>query len=200
MFVIQGKIPRKIAVACSGGVDSMAIVDFLKRNHDITVLFVHHQTPTSEHAYEFLKNYTDENELKFEAHFIDPTVPKSTSQEEHWRNQRYKVFHSYQMPVITCHHLDDCVETWIWSSLHGKGKIIPYSNKNVIRPFMLNRKQEFIDWCQRKNIEWQEDPSNQDTKYVRNLIRKDLMKYALDVNPGLHTVVRKKVQKVLEKG
>ena len=21
--------------------------------------------------------------------------------------------------------LDDCIETWVWSSMHGKGKIIP---------------------------------------------------------------------------
>lgn len=194
MIKIQGAVPRNVVVACSGGVDSMAIVDFLKRNHSVTVLFVHHHTETSEDAYEFLKKYTAEHDLVFVTHFIDPDVPAGVSQEEHWRNERYKAFHACEVPVVTCHHLDDCAETWIWSALNGEGKIIPYSNLNVIRPFRLNRKEEFVNWCVRKGVDWREDKSNNDNKYVRNYIRNNLMPHALFVNPGLHTVVRKKIE------
>lgn len=194
MIKIQGKIPRNVVVACSGGVDSMAIVDFLKRNHDVTILFVHHHTETSERAYHFLKRYTAQNDMVFVTHFIDPTVPKGVSQEEHWRNERYKAFHNCEVPVITCHHLDDCAETWIWSCLNGDGKVIPYRNENVIRPFRLNRKDEFVEWCKRKSVDWVEDQSNSDTRFTRNYIRHKLMKNALVVNPGLHTVIRKKLE------
>lgn len=194
MIKIQGKIPRDVVVACSGGVDSMAIVDFLKRNHNVTILFVHHHTETSEEAYEYLKKYTAENDLVFVTHFIDPTIPSGVSKEEYWRNERYKAFHSCEVPVITCHHLDDCAETWIWSALNGEGKIIPYRNQNVIRPFRLNRKAVFVEWCHRHNVEWREDKSNKDNKYIRNFIRNELMDKALVVNPGLHTVVRKKIE------
>jgi tRNA(Ile)-lysidine synthase len=194
MIKIHGRIPREVVVATSGGVDSMAVVDFLKRNHDVTVLFVHHHTETSEDAYEFLKEYTAETGLTFVASFIDPEVPAGVSQEEHWRNERYKVFHRCEVPVITCHHLDDCAETWIWSSMHGEGKIIPYRNGNVIRPFRLNRKAEFVNWCRRKNVAWTEDASNQDNKYMRNYIRNEMMQHALVVNPGLHTVIAKKIK------
>jgi asparagine synthetase B (glutamine-hydrolysing) len=38
MIKIQGKLPRSVYVACSGGADSMAIVDFLSRNHDVEVI------------------------------------------------------------------------------------------------------------------------------------------------------------------
>lgn len=194
MIKIQGRIPRKVVVATSGGVDSMAVVDFLKRNHTVAMQFVHHGTDTSEEAYRFLREYELDSGVPLYVDYIDTAVPNGDSQEEHWRNERYKVFHSLDVPVITCHHLDDCAETWIWSSLNGAGKMIPYRNQNVIRPFRMNRKSEFIDWCERKNVKWVEDKSNSDNKYVRNYIRNELMQHALVVNPGLHTVVRKKIE------
>jgi len=195
MIKIQGKLDREVYVACSGGVDSMAIVDFLKRNHFVNVLFFDHGTETSSEAKVFLQSVFD-NDPKVKLHFgsINRDKYKRESQEEYWRNQRYEWFHSFDNPVITCHHLDDCTETWIWSSLHGNGKIIPYQNNNVIRPFRLNRKSEFVDWCERKNVKWVEDKSNHDTKYMRNFIRHEMMEKVLFVNPGLNKVIYRKIE------
>lgn len=194
MIKVQRELPRHLVVACSGGVDSMAVANFLKRNHRVTLQFVHHGTETSDQAHEFLYDYAKDNGMALCVAKISTRVPRGVSQEEHWRNERYKVFHSWDCPVITGHHLDDCVETWIWSSMHGEGKVIPYQNKNVIRPFRLNRKQEFIDWCKRKNVSWIEDKSNIDTKYIRNYIRNNVVDQMLVVNPGLHKVIAKKIE------
>lgn len=193
MIKIQNSLPRKLVIACSGGPDSMAITDFLKRKHQITLQFVHHRTESSEEAHVFLKDYAKIEDICLQVDYIDDVIPKNISQEEHWRNQRYKIFHKWNIPVITAHHLDDCVETWIWSSMHGKGKVIPYSNRNVIRPFRLNTKQEFYDWCHRKQVSYVEDKSNNDTKYIRNYIRHELMPHILRINPGIHKVIRKKI-------
>lgn len=196
MIKIQGKIPRDITVACSGGVDSMAIVDFLSRNHNVSILFVDHGTAASEEAHEAIFQFNQVIETPFESHFaeIDTEVPKGVSQEEHWRNERYKIFHAWPRPIITCHHLDDCVETWVWSSMHGQGKIIPYRNKNVIRPFRLTRKADLIRWAKNNDITWTEDKSNSDTKYTRNYIRHEMMPHVLRVNPGIHKTISKKVE------
>jgi tRNA(Ile)-lysidine synthase len=194
MIKVQRELPRHLVVACSGGVDSMAAANFLKRNHRVTLQFVHHGTETSDQAHEFLYDYAKDNNMSLCVSKISTRVPRGVSQEEHWRNERYKVFHSWDCPVVTGHHLDDCVETWIWSSMHGEGKVIPYQNKNVIRPFRLNRKQEFIDWCKRKNVSWIEDKSNIDTKYIRNYIRNNVVDQMLVINPGLHKVIAKKIE------
>lgn len=194
MITIQGTIPRQVAVACSGGVDSMAVVDFLSSNHNLMLVFVHHGTETSEQAYDFVSKYSIDNNLPLYTKHINTDVPKGVSQEEHWRNERYDFFHSIPTSVITCHHLDDCVETWVWSSLHGQGKIIPYKHGNVIRPFRLNKKQEFLGWAHRHNVPWVEDQSNKDTCYMRNHIRHNMMPDILKVNPGIHKTIRKKVQ------
>ena len=191
MIQIQGKLEREIWIACSGGVDSMAVVDFLSNNHKVNLMFFDHGTQTSYEAKEFLKEHYRENLAIGE---INRDKRQDESWEEYWRNMRYEWFHSFDVPIITCHHLDDCVETWIWSSLNGTGKIIPYSNRNVIRPFRLNRKLEFLNWARRKNVDWIEDTSNDDPKYMRNFIRHEIIPKALIVNPGLHTVISKKVK------
>jgi tRNA(Ile)-lysidine synthase len=193
MIQIQGKLKRHLHVACSGGVDSMAVVDFLRRNHKVTAVFFDHGTETSKEADQFLQEYYGGSDVVLLKGNIDRGKLKDESWEEYWRNERYKYFHSFEAPIITCHHLDDCVETWIFTSLNGEGRIIPFSNENVIRPFRLNRKSEFTNWCRNKNVPWIEDQSNEDTKFMRNFIRQEIVPKALIVNPGLHKVVRKKV-------
>lgn len=193
MFKIQGKLPKDIIVAVSGGVDSMAVLDFLKNSHNVTVAYFDHKTDHDKIGYEFVKNYSYKHGYNFISSTVQNERKPKQSHEEYWRNERYNWFHSMDKPVIISHHLDDCVETWIWSAMHGNPRIIPYNNKNCIRPFLLNRKELFIDWCKRKNVEWLEDQSNNDVKFMRNYIRHELIQNALVVNPGIHKVIFKKV-------
>lgn len=197
MIKIQGKIPREIIVACSGGVDSMAVVDFLRRNHNVTAFYFDHGTEHGFKALRFLEKYYSGSDVQLLTRTIqNKEVPKDISQEEHWRNERYAWLHflAKDGQVITCHHLDDCVETWVWSSMHGTGKIIPYRNKNVIRPFRTTRKRDFQMWCDLKNVPYIEDDSNADTCYTRNYIRHEMMPHVLRVNPGIHKTIAKKVK------
>lgn len=193
MLKLQGSLPRNITLAFSGGVDSVAVADFLKRNHAITLLFINHRTKASAEAQEFVLSFADKNNLPLQIRHISEANDTSMSKEEFWRIERYKIFHNVDNPVVTAHHLDDCVETWIWSSLHGQSKLIPYRNHNVIRPFLLNRKNEFKAWCDRNNLDWCEDMSNLDTSYMRNHIRHNMMPSILKVNPGIHKVIKKKL-------
>lgn len=173
----------------------MAALDFLRRNHEVEVLYVHHRTSHGESALHFLGNYCTTHNLKITWCAIDPARPDRESQEEWWRNERYRFFDNFiDAPVVTCHHLDDCVETWIWSSLNGTGKIIPRTRGNVIRPFRLTRKRDFAMWNAMRNVEWKEDDSNADTSYTRNYIRHEMMPHVLTVNPGIHKVVARKVR------
>ena len=195
MIKLQVKLPREVYVACSGGVDSMAVVDFLKRNHDVNVCYFDHGTKHRNEAQKFVVQYSNDNNLPIIMGTIGYAKPAlGQSKEEFWRNERYKFLHSIDGPVITAHHLDDCVETWVWSSMHGEGKIIPYANKNVIRPFRGTRKRDFEMWANLKNVPHVEDDSNADLCYTRNYIRHEMMPHVLRVNPGIHKVIAKKVK------
>lgn len=195
MIKIQGKLPRKFFLACSGGIDSMAALHFLKNNHDITVLHFNHGTAHGQKAEPWLIKYCRQNDIPFIMDRVRETIPPGPSKEEWWREKRYRFFDSYPgYPVVTCHHLDDCVETWIWSSLHGTGKIIPYRRKHIIRPFRLTRKRDFELWARMKNVPFLEDDSNTDLCYTRNYIRHEMMPHILKVNPGIHKTISKKVK------
>jgi len=194
MIKLQTKLPREVYVACSGGVDSMAVVDFLRNNHNITVVYFDHGTQHSTTAGVFIGNYCSKHNLPLMYGRITRDRERDESQEEYWRNERYKFFSSINADIITCHHLDDCVETWVWSSMHGEGKIIPYRNGNVIRPFRLTRKRDFQLWANLKNVPHVEDDSNADTCYTRNYIRHEMMPHVLRVNPGIHKTIAKKVR------
>lgn len=192
MIKIGCKIPRSVTIAFSGGVDSVAVADFLRRNHNISLLFVHHNTATSEKALSVVQRCAAEWEVPLLVRYIRDKNNKQ-SQEQFWREERYRIFHSMEDSIITCHHLDDCVETWVWSCMHGCGKLIPVNNGNVIRPFLSTRKDSFIRWCVRKELLWAEDESNADTRYTRNYIRHNMMPHVLQVNPGIHKTIKKKV-------
>ena len=194
MIKLQGKLPRELYVACSGGIDSMAALDFLSNNHNVTVVFFDHGTTTSREAL----NHVSVLAKKYDTGFLYGNISRAKrddeSMEEYWRNERYKFFHSINGTVVTGHHLDDCVETWVWSSMHGEGKIIPYANKNVVRPFRMTRKRDLEFWANLKGVEHKEDDTNADTCYTRNYIRHEMMPHVLRVNPGIHKVIAKKVK------
>ena len=194
MIHVQGKIPRTVFVAFSGGVDSVAVVDFLRRNHNVVLAHFNHSNDISDSEQQFAEKFAEDNKLPLYLKKSLAAKPTSESWEEHWRNERYQFLHSINATVITCHHLDDCVETWLWNMCNGRDQTIPYNNRNVIRPFRTTRKFEFIDWCQRKQLQWYEDPTNANPQFaVRNYIRHVMMPAALHVNPGIHTTIRNKL-------
>lgn len=193
MIKLTVPLPKNITIAFSGGVDSCAIVDFLSRKHNITCAFFHHGTKDSDRANEFVAKFCTERNIPLLWGSLRWEKGTKESQEEYWRRERYDFLKDLG-PVITAHHLDDCVETYIWSSLHGTPKVIPLTRGNVLRPFLTTRKQDFIYWCESHNVPWIEDQSNKNTRYTRNYIRNEMMPHVLKVNPGIHTLVKKIVE------
>ena len=188
-----GNIPSRCTLAFSGGVDSVAIADFLLNGKkEVTLAFFHHETETSRLAFKFVTEFAAKRKLTLHVGRLTRDKLKEESCEEFWRNERQKFFALLESPVITAHHLDDAIETWIFTSLHGNSRLIPYSNGIVIHPFLITPKEELISWCSRRKLEWVEDKSNCDIAFVRNLIRHKIVPEALKVNPGLHKVIKKK--------
>jgi tRNA(Ile)-lysidine synthase len=196
LFKLCVKIPENICVAVSGGADSMAALDFLSQGRrKIMALHYNHSTPFSNKAQKVVEEYCEEKNIPLKISKLELSIPKGQSKEDFWRKSRYNFFESNcnNLPVITCHHLDDLVETWIFTSLHGESKLIPVLRGRYIRPFLLTRKAVFEDWCDRKNVPYVFDPSNDDISYMRNYIRHELVPKVSIVNPGLAKVLRKKV-------
>jgi tRNA(Ile)-lysidine synthase len=193
MIKVLGKIPKgEFGLACSGGVDSMAIANFLVNGgYNPHILYFNHNTEHSGLAEKFVTEYCQRHNLKLTIGRTD--LKPQSNKEKIWSDLRYEFFSKFDFPVITCHHLDDCVETYIFSCLRGFQSVIPYSKGNVIRPFLLNEKSVFYKWCETKRVPFIEDESNNCVDYSRNRIRHNIVPEALLVNPGLKTVVRKMI-------
>jgi len=199
MIKLQGRLPHKFILACSGGVDSMSALDFLQRKHEVVALYVNHSTVQATAMQDCVVNYCQKNDIEVIVRRIDsPDRPDDKSPEEHWRNERYRIIdsisESMELPVVTCHHLDDCIETWIWSAMHGTPKIIPWNRRNtVIRPFRLTPKRVFRQWAERHYVPYVEDSSNSEMRYTRNYVRHVCVPHVKHINPGIEKTIAKKV-------
>lgn len=197
MIRMSYKVPKDIFVATSGGCDSMAVIDFLRQSRNVTAIHYNHGTDFADEAEALVTSYCEQYKIPLIVDYLDDTPDKGVSLEDFWRKARYGFFeevHDGVTPIITCHHLDDVAETWLFTSLNGNPRLIPSRRDFYMRPFLETRKAIFEDWCNRKNVPYIEDPSNENTRFTRNYIRHELMPRALRVNPGLHKVLRKKVQ------
>ena len=195
MLRVLGKLPRELVVAVSGGPDSMAILDFLSNNHNVTAAYFDHGTSFGKDCKHFVTEFCEERDIDLVVGNIYIDCPAGKSKEEYWRDERYKFFRTFSDPVITGHNLDDVMEWFLFSSLHGRGKIMPYKNQNVFRPFISTSKRSLEDWCERKDVPFMVDPGNKDRKFMRSIIRNDIMPHARKVNPGMEKTFKKIVQR-----
>ena len=200
MIKILGKIPeRNFGVACSGGVDSMVALSFcVMGNRKPYVLWFDHGIPEDVPGFHIVKKYCSNMGLLFLDGKIDTPYKQGLSREEHWRIERYKWLNSFDFPIITGHHLNDVMETWVFSSIHGNPKLIPYETKNIIRPFLMNTKQTLEDWAVKHCMLWHNDILNDDISFSRNRIRHNIVPEILKVNKGFHTTLRNKIRKKYE--
>ena len=194
MIKVLGKIPLKPVVACSGGPDSMAVVDFLLRaRRDFSILHFDHGSDHARDARNLVESFCKSFEISLDVVEITGEPPKGESLEKWWRDRRYETFHKLDRDVITAHNLNDVAEWWIFTSLRGNPRIMPYRNKNVVRPFLTTRKSVFESWCLRNSVPHVIDPTNHGDRFSRSLIRKNIMPEALNVCPGFLTTMSRKV-------
>ena len=202
---------ERFIVACSGGPDSMAALHFFTKgghNNRGLVIFIDHGTLTSSKSKQIVQEYCARYDWQFISKEINLDIPKNKSREEFWRDERYRLFGEVAElfainKVITAHHLDDAVETYIFNAFNGKCYTIPEERKHltssgfsttVVRPFMENRKESLLMYCHENNIDYFDDPTNHDGSNMRSYIRKNIVHQALIVNPGLHKVVLKNIK------
>lgn len=194
-ITVLGSIKTLKYFAVSAGSDSIGALEFVIRGkHRPTLLHFRHGTKHANDAYQFILEYCYENKLDLITEGIRGKKPKDQSWEEWWRNKRYDFFHHQNGLIATAHTLNDVAETWLMGAIHGKSKIIPYRNRNVVRPFLLNTKEALRSHANK----WLEDPGNRDLKYDRTKIR-NMMHLVKSVNPGYFKVVSKKVKEHYER-
>ena len=194
MIKLLTKVPHRINLAFSGGVDSLSVAHFLKNGkRDLMLLHFNHGCEYSDQIEKECRERAESLSVPIVVKKIDdPVCPKGMSLEDFWRRARYKWLRSFDDQFIVCHHIDDAVEQFIFSSLHGEARLIPVKDDKLLRPFLTTEKQCFIDYANRHNLVPVHDEYNYDNSKMRNYIRANVMQHAYKINPGLKKVIRKK--------
>ena len=177
----------KYVVAVSGGVDSVVLLDLLSNvQHPtsnvqlIVAHFDHGIRDDSSKDAEFVKNLAKKYKLPFE--LGEGKLGKDAS-EAIARDKRYNFLKTVQLKyqaiaIITAHHQDDLIETSIINLLRGTGRRGLSSLKsrdNILRPLLGYSKKELLGYAKKHNLKWREDSTNEDTKYLRNKVRKEIV-------------------------
>lgn len=197
MLKIHGKLPTDLYLACSGGVDSMAICHFLLASRrKVEILYFNHKTAHGNDAESFVVDFCNKNNIPYHI----GTYEGLTQSESEWRESRYNFLSKFSdKPIITCHHLNDSIETFYMSSFKGIEKFIPYRRSNIIRPFLLTSKEDILCYAKRHNVDFIQDYSNFESCCDRNIFRNEIFPVIKKMNPGIETVFRKRLNNFLNK-
>lgn len=120
--------------------------------------------------------------------------------EEGARILRYEEFERYceawekedgagrRCRVAVAHHLEDQAETVLFhmvrgSRIAGMAGMRPVTGR-VIRPLLEFTREEIEKYLQEKRISWKEDETNEDIRYSRNLLRKEIVPLLTKINSG----------------
>lgn len=189
---------KKVLVACSGGVDSMVLSHYLlQKSVNISLAHVNFKLrkEESDEDERFVKYFAEQHQLPFYATSFETAVlaqKLKISIQETARKLRYEWFeslvqlHGFDL-VVTAHHLDDQIETFLFHTFRGTGvkglSGIPVIRLPFFRPFLQVSKEEILNYAQYWNLKWREDKSNSTTDYTRNAIRHLVLPHIKSVFP-----------------
>lgn len=202
LFKMTHKLPNKLWVAVSGGVDSMSALHWLNKGNKVSgVVHVNHSTGVfSDCAAGLVKDYCKDNNISLRQYKLGGLPPPGVSKEAWWRDKRYELFSDIDGQVVLAHNLNDCVEEYVMCMMvRGFRATIHYNHANCIRPFRMWERSSIEEYARRNEIPFVNDPSNTDTKYKRNFIRHKLLPKAYTLNPGLNKLVARLIVEQDEK-
>ena len=192
-----------VVVGVSGGPDSVALLKMLHainalKNLRIRLLVAHlnHRLrgKSAEEDVQFVQNFAARLSLPCMVKEVD--IQKIADQakhsiEESARIERYRFFQNVAREhnatlIALGHTADDNAETVLHRIIRGAGTvglggipikrpIVPDSPIHLIRPLLITWRKEIIQYLQNERLNYRTDESNDETIYLRNKIRLDLI-------------------------
>jgi tRNA(Ile)-lysidine synthase len=185
---------ERVLVACSGGADSVALLDVLlglrdELGFEVAVAHFNHGLRKRAGAdASFVRKLAERLGVKFDQGKGDVGAyarRRGLNQEEAGRTLRYAFLRraarrAGATKIATGHTLDDQAETVLLRLFRGTGRrglggIDPVSKDGVIRPLLEVRRADVEAHLGRKKIPFRTDESNRDTRFLRNRVRSELI-------------------------
>ena len=177
-----------VLVAVSGGPDSVALLHLLatlaaERSLRLHVLHVDHGLrPESSRDAQFVLDLSAR--LGVPADVVNVVIPSGASLEAAARAARYGALEATAdrvgaRRIAVGHTADDQAETVLMRMFGGAGVRglagIPPVRGRVVRPLLDVRRSALLAALAAADLPWVDDPSNRDTKFLRNRIRHEVL-------------------------
>ena len=191
-----------LILCVSGGSDSIALLHLCHQlsrlfRWQLHILHFHHGLrEESDEEARFVRNLSQSLNLKFHLRTTRDFQSETSGLQEKARNWRrteaLKLREEIRADsILTAHHAEDQLETWLLKWLRGAHlsglQGMSRSDPPFIRPLLDFRKNMLSDFLKENGFEWREDASNQDSKYMRNRVRNELL-------PLLRTLSREGIE------
>ena len=188
---------KRIAIALSGGVDSVVLLDLfhelrIARELTLSAIHVNHQISAQAGEWEkFCSSLCQRRGIPIAVHRVRVT-PEGSGVEAAARLQRYRAYARIEADFVAlAHHLDDQAETFLLQLLRGAGPrglaAMPVirsqdSTANgkgiaplILRPLLDVRRSQIKAYALSRQLAWVEDDSNADSRYDRNYLRNEVL-------------------------
>lgn len=191
---------KKLLIAISGGLDSVVLMH-LCNQLKLSVSLAHcnfklrnKESDLDEKFVVELAQISSNQIFKIQFDTENYAQEQKTSIQIAARDLRYQWFQElafthYFDYILTAHHADDNLETFLINLTRGSGLEgftgIPEKNGNIIRPLLPFSRAEILEYAKEKQLEWREDASNESIKYTRNKIRHQIVPILKEINPSL---------------
>lgn len=201
---------RTVAVAVSGGGDSMALLHYLNAHAEeggyrVTALNVEHgiRGAASERDSAFVRDYCEKNQIPLLFYAVrarEWAEKEKVGLEEAARTLRYACFRDALDGgacdlIALAHHAGDQAETVLMNllrgaGLNGAGGMAPV-NGAFVRPFLHVPKGELTEYLEENAIPFVTDETNLSDTYTRNALRNRVMPLLSELYPaGERNLVR----------
>lgn len=209
-YKLFGKQDR-VLLALSGGADSVVLATLLfECGYDFSVAHCnfHLRGEESNRDEEFVTKWAKQHNKELFVRNFDTygyMQERGISLEMAARELRYSWFESLMKEhgfhcLLTAHHADDSAETFFINLLRGTGiaglhGILPKSG-NIVRPLLFANRESILKFAESNNIEFVEDSTNSETKFLRNKIRHRLFPLLKEIAPDFDSIIRKDIERL----
>lgn len=200
---------KKILVALSGGLDSVALLAVLAKIHNnkfLAACYFHHGEDSNQAYRDEAQEFCHQLCKKLGIAFFFRKSKISVESEDQYRQVRYaalnELLQSEKFDLIaTAHHKNDLLETRLLRLIRGTGiqgiEGMITLRGNLFRPLLGFDKSELKNYLEKERLSFIEDPSNASIDPLRNWLRNEWLQALEKKVPGGSTALARSLDTII---